>query len=136
MKPRHSMGRHRTPLIRLFFGGLATLAFCAACSNSPSSPTSSTGIPAEMTLGVTMITTAQRPTASIAALVRDSGGAAVSGLSVTFSTTSGFITSGTKTGTDGIALAILTGAAGTSPTVTASVTSDTQTVSASTVVRF
>jgi len=107
----------------------------AGCTDSPTSSTSTSGTPATITLVATLVGSGP-PTASIVATVRDPGSYVVGNVLVKFSTTSGFITAGGRTGADGVAIAMLTGAAGTSPTVTASVTTDTDTVTESTVVHF
>jgi hypothetical protein len=105
---------------------------CSDVNNVPTTP-STTGIPSEITLTKTIVNLA---TASIIATVRDENSAPVSGLTVTFTTSSGFITSGTMTGVDGVAIGVLTGTVGAHPTVTATVTVDTTTVTATTVVDF
>ena len=118
---------------------LLTAILCAGCADNPisTSSTSTTGIAASISLTSAIVSVGQPPTASIVATVRDGSSLAVGGVTVDFSTTSGFITTGARTGADGVAIAILTGtAAGTSPTVTASVAADTQTITATTVVRF
>jgi hypothetical protein len=108
---------------------------CSDVNNVPTSP-STTGIPSEITLTHTVVNLVAPPTSAIIATVRDENSAPVSGLTVTFTTSSGFITSGTMTGVDGVAIGILTGTIGAHPTVTASVTVDTTTVTATTVVDF
>jgi Big-like domain-containing protein len=125
--------------VRLWLGhaaALLALAVCTACADSPTSSTSTTGTPHEVTIVVSLIGSGDPPTASVVATVRDENGLPLSGLTVTFTTTSGFITTGTTTGADGVAVAVLTGSAGASPTVTASATANDQTASASTVVHF
>jgi hypothetical protein len=82
------------------------------------------------------VSTTDPPTASIIVTVRDDNEYLVRGATVTFTSTSGFVTSGGTTGVDGIVVGVLSGAAGTSPTVTATATSGTQSVSESTVVHF
>jgi hypothetical protein len=116
---------------------LVVLALSSGCSDTttPTAP-SATGIPSEITLTKTLVNLVAPPTASVIATIRDENSAPVSGLTVTFTTTSGFITSGAMTGIDGVAIAILTGTLGTSATVTATVTVDTTTVKATTVVDF
>ena len=111
------------------------------CTDNPigSSGVSESGQPASIALSVTVVSNAQPPTASIVATVRDPGSFVVSGVVVTFATSEGFITSGIPTKPDGVAVAILTGIAGTAPTVTVSATAVTDTttvVTASTVVHF
>ena len=114
----------------------------AGCTDNPigsSTGVSDSGQPASIGLTVTIVSNGQPPTASIVATVRDPGSFVVSGAVVTFSTSEGFITSRIPTKADGVAVAILTGIAGTSPTVTASATAVTDTVTvvtASTVVHF
>ena len=118
------------------------LLLSASCTDNPissSTGVSGSGQPATIGLTVTILSNGQPPTASIVATVRDPGSFVVSGAVVTFSTSEGFITSGNRTRADGVAVAILTGIAGTSPTVTASATAVTDTVTvvtASTVVHF
>ncbi|PWT81290.1 MAG: hypothetical protein C5B57_10765 [Blastocatellia bacterium] len=116
---------------------IAALA-SAHCSDNPTSPTgtSTTGIPARITLAATIVSTSPPATASIIVTVRDDNEYLVRGATVTFTTTSGFVTSGGTTGLDGIVVGVLTGSAGTSPTVTATATNGTQSVSESTVVHF
>ena len=129
--------RRRT--IRLWVGhslALLALAICTACADNPISSSSATGTPSEIALVVTVVSIGDPPTAFIVATVRDENSLPVNGLPVTFTTTSGFITTGTTTGADGVAVAVLTGTAGSSPTATATVTANDQTVSASTVVHF
>jgi hypothetical protein len=107
------------------------------CSDNPSPiGTSTTGVPARLTLASTIVSTTDPPTASIIVTVRDDNEYLVRGATVTFTSTSGFVTSGGTTGVDGIVVGVLSGAAGTSPTVTATATSGTQSVSESTVVHF
>src|SRR5262249_6377156 len=98
------------------------------CSDNPTSPTgtSTTGIPARITLASTIVSNSNPPTASIIVTVRDDNEYLVRGATVTFTTTSGFVTSGGTTGLDGIVVGVLTGTAGTSPTVTATATNGTQ----------
>jgi hypothetical protein len=116
---------------------LAVLALATgACTDNPVSSSSATGTPSEVTLVVTVTSTVDPPTASIVATVRDENSLPVGALTVTFTTTSGFITTGTTTGADGVAVAVLTATAGSAPTVTATVTGNSQTVSASTIVHF
>lgn len=111
-----------------------------ACADNPTSSTGAAGTPATINLAVTLVGSGSPPTASIVATVRDSGSLVVPSVAVKFSTTSGFITAGGLTGADGVVVGLLTGSAGTSPTVTASVTTvtdtDTQTITANTVVQF
>jgi len=112
----------------------------AGCTDNPIPPTrasATTATPASIALTATIVDSGLPPTAVIVATVRNSAGTFVSGVTVNFSTTSGFITSGTQTGTDGAAVAMLTGTTGTSPTVTASVAaSDKETITETTVVHF
>jgi hypothetical protein len=120
----------------LRWGIMLAVVLTAGCSDNPLSSSSATGVAARITLTTTLVSTGTPPTASIIATVRDSGEYPVSGVTVTFTTSEGFITSSTVTGNDGVATAMLTGSAGTAPTVTASLTSGDRTVSASAVVQF
>lgn len=103
---------------------------------NPSTTTSATGVPATVILAAT-VGGGPAPVASIVATVRDVDGLVVSGITVSFSTTVGFITSPAQTGTAGTAEAILSNVpAGSTATVTAKATSTTATVTATTVAHF
>ena len=120
---------------------LLVAALSVSCANdtpltAPSTTLSPTGVPATVTL-VATVGGGPTPVASIVATVRDVGSQAVSGISVSFSTTAGFITSPALTSTAGTAEAILSNVpAGSTATVTATVSSTTATVTASIVAHF
>jgi hypothetical protein len=141
LKPRNVLFRRSRAVNRGRYIRSAVLIVALAsvhCSENPisSTGTSVTGTPATISLTSTIVSTTNPPTASIVATVRDAGEYLVSRVAVTFTTTAGFVTSGGTTGPDGVTIAILTGIPGTSPTVTATATSGTQTVSRSIVVHF
>ena len=120
---------------------LLVAALSVSCANdtsitSPSTTPSTTGVPATVTLFATL-GGGPTPVASILATVRDVSGQVVSGITVSFSTTAGFITTPAQTGTAGTAEAILSNVpAGSTATVTANAASTTEKVTASTVVHF
>jgi hypothetical protein len=121
--------------ILLFVAGLSV-----GCTNNtlPTVTPSTTNIPASMTL-TSSVSTGPAPSASIEAIVRDVSGLVVVGVTVSFSTSVGFITTPAQTDSAGAAEAIVSNVPAGSPvTVTASVPVPdvTTPVTASTVVHF
>jgi len=111
---------------------LVGLLTTACSSNNVAAPT---GVPAKIVFTSTIIAGSPPPKAVIVATVHDAGGQPVPGIPVLFTTTSGFITSGGPADAGGNVQAFLTGAAGSSPTVTAT-TAGTPGVTGTTVVHF
>jgi hypothetical protein len=120
---------------------LLLLAGMGAGCSSTTTPTitpSASGIPASITLTAS-VSTGPAPATSIEAIVRDVSGLVVVGVTVSFSSSVGFITTPAQTGAAGAAEAILSNVpAGSAATVTASVPvpGTTTPVTASTVVHF
>jgi hypothetical protein len=107
-------------------------------NTTPTITPSSTNIPATITLTAS-VSTGPAPASSIEAIVRDVSGLVVVGVTVSFSSTVGFITTPAQTGSAGAAEAILSNVpAGSTATVTASVpvAGTTTPVTASTIVHF
>jgi hypothetical protein len=117
---------------------VAGLSVGCTSNTVPTITPSTTGIPASMTL-TSSVSTGPAPAASIEAIVRDISGLVVVGVTVSFSSSVGVITTPAPTGAAGAAEAVLSNVpAGTAVTVTASVPvpGTTTPVTASTVVHF
>jgi hypothetical protein len=117
---------------------VAGLSVGCTSNTVPTITPSSTGIPATITL-TAAVSTGPAPAASIEAIVRDVSGLVVVGVTVSFSSSVGFITTPAQTGAAGAAEAILSDVpAGSAATVTASVPvpGTTTPVTANTVVHF
>jgi hypothetical protein len=117
---------------------VAGLSVGCTSNTTPTITPSSTNIPATITLNAS-VSTGPAPASSIEAIVRDVSGLVVVGVTVSFSSTVGFITTPAQTGSAGAAEAILSNVpAGSTATVTASVpvAGTTTPVTASTIVHF
>ena len=119
---------------------LLVAGLSVGCANNtiPTATPSTTGIPATMTL-TSSVATGPAPSASIEAIARDVSGLVVVGVTVSFSTSVGFITTPAQTDSAGAAEAVLSNVpAGSAATVTANVPvpNTTTPVTATTVVHF
>jgi hypothetical protein len=117
---------------------VAGLSVGCTSNTTPTITPSATSIPATITLNAT-VSSGPAPAGSIEAIVRDVSGLVVVGVTVSFSSSVGFITTPAQTGSAGAAEAILSNVpAGSAATVTASVpvSGTTTPVTASTIVHF
>ena len=123
--------------MRWIFLLVAALSVSCTGDTAITTPTASTtGVPATITLSAT-VGEGPAPVASIVATVRDVSSQVVSGITVRFATTAGFITSPAQSSTAGTAEAILSNVpAGSTATVTANAESPTGTLAASVVAHF
>jgi hypothetical protein len=119
---------------------LLVAGLSVSCANNtiPTATPSTTGIPATITL-TSSVATGPGRSASIEAIARDVNGLVVVGVTVSFSTSVGFITTPAQTDSAGAAEAVLSNVpAGSTATVTASVPvpNTTTPVTGTTVVHF